>query len=164
MKLEFEYFVPQQEINSLIKESISWKQMIRKSIPPHISDDEKIWLLYDYLARQVHYGNMNNVYGHTILGPLSQNNHTSVCEGIAKAFKFLCDECQIPCIIVYGTLQQENHAWNIVTTSKGLRHIDVTNEIYHAHLKGIAKRTHFCFQDHQMNNYQWNNLQIPKCI
>ncbi len=27
---------------------------------------------------------------------MSKNNHVSVCEGIAKSYKYLCDEAGIP--------------------------------------------------------------------
>ena len=44
-------------------------------------------------------------------------NHQVVCEGYAKMFKVLCDDCDIPCIIVTGkagTGSMENHMWNYV--------------------------------------------------
>jgi len=59
-------------------------------------------------------------------------NTNVVCEGYAKAFKFLCDitefESDIDCITVTGDLDGGGHMWNIVTLADGYNYlVDVTN-------------------------------------
>ena len=122
------------------------------------------------ISRQVIYEKQSDAYSQTIIGPMSKNNHASVCEGIAKSFKFLCDGIQIPSIIVFGDVTQEKqaelHAWNIVDTSKGTYHIDITSELNFAHTYGKAERDNFLFTDLEMekNNYNWNKKNTPRCI
>lgn len=94
----------------------------------HISDKEKA--IHDFLAQKVSYStNLYSVNSHNICGPLIENS--AVCEGYALAFKLLCDEMQIPCMIVNGTAQDENgisenHSWNIVRVNNTNFHVDVT--------------------------------------
>ena len=58
-------------------------------------------MVHDYLINTIEYEttiSKNNIYN--IYGALVQNE--SVCEGYAKAFKYLLDELQIPCVMVIG--------------------------------------------------------------
>lgn len=79
---------------------------------------ENIKLVHDYLVESIEYDettskeNIYNLYGALI-------NKKSVCEGYAKAFKYLMDSINIPCTIVIGKATNsegntENHAWNYV--------------------------------------------------
>lgn len=54
---------------------------------------------------------------HQAVGPLVEGK--AVCDGYAKAFKYLCDQKGIPCIIVVGNATNNvgdkgTHAWNYV--------------------------------------------------
>lgn len=42
-----------------------------------------------------------------------------ICEGYAKAFKILCDEEGIPCILICGAAGNTGHMWNAVETNDG---------------------------------------------
>lgn len=75
-----------------------------------------IKLVHDYLVESIEYeqttsqDNIYNIYGALI-------NKKCVCEGYAKAFKYLMDALNIPCVIIIGEAtnsdgQTENHAWN----------------------------------------------------
>lgn len=168
--LSFEFYFSANEISKLSTMANNWKGRIAKSVPKHFSTKDKIWTIYDYLSRQVSYGKQCDAYSQTIIGPMSENNHISVCEGIAKSFKFLCDEVQIPSIIVFGDVtpekQTELHAWNIVDTNQGNSHIDVTSELNFAHTFGKAEREKFLFTDSEMKNhhYNWNRNNTPRCM
>ena len=50
-----------------------------------------------------------------------------VCEGYARAFKVLCDEAGIPCVLVDGEALGEPHMWNYVQMDDGKWYaVDVT--------------------------------------
>lgn len=55
-----------------------------------------------------------------------------VCEGYAKAFKVLCDELEIPCVLVEGDARSSRyqtagaHMWNYVMVDGGWYAVDVT--------------------------------------
>ena len=79
---------------------------------------ENIKIVHDYLVERIEYeqtiskSNIYDLYGALI-------NKQCVCEGYAKAFKYLMDSIDIPCTIVIGKATNsedntENHAWNYV--------------------------------------------------
>ena len=50
-----------------------------------------------------------------------------VCEGYARALKLVCDELGIPCVLVSGVGNSENHMWNYVQMENGVWYaMDVT--------------------------------------
>ncbi len=65
------------------------------------SNYQKIQYIHNWLIDNIEYDSLNsnenirNIYGAIVEGKV-------VCEGYAKAFKFLLDELEIPCIIVAG--------------------------------------------------------------
>lgn len=79
---------------------------------------ENIKLVHDYLVESVEYEQTTsepNIYD--LYGALIRKK--SVCEGYAKAFKYLMDILDIPCTIVTGEAtdsegNMESHAWNYV--------------------------------------------------
>ena len=87
-------------------------------------------MVHDYLINTIEYEttiSKNNIYN--IYGALVQNE--SVCEGYAKAFKYLLDELQIPCVMVIGQAtnskgETENHAWNYVQINGNWYAVDTT--------------------------------------
>jgi hypothetical protein len=85
--------------------------------------------LHDYLIKNVSYDpdekkNGRSSDAHSIAGVFVEKK--AVCEGISKAFKFLCDEFGIKCTVVYGKAGYENHSWNLVILREEPYHVDVT--------------------------------------
>lgn len=50
-----------------------------------------------------------------------------VCEGYAKAFFYLCKKSGVECFITTGTMDGENHMWNVVILSGRSFLVDITN-------------------------------------
>lgn len=91
--------------------------------------------LHDYLATTIEYTRYDNKTwdAYSIVGALE--NRRCVCEGYARAYKYLCDKAGIRCIMVtgYGTDSggiTEGHAWNIVKLGEHSYHVDVTFDSY----------------------------------
>ena len=108
------------------------------------SDHEKLKAYLDYIKAAVSYNNEaanNNAtpYGDPwqIIYVFDNNPFTNVvCEGYAKAFKYLCDlssfsESDLFCSLVTGTMTVGTsagpHMWNIVTVGGRNYLVDVTN-------------------------------------
>lgn len=168
--LQFNYFFDAPALASLRQQAYAWRERICRQIPAGLSQSDQLWMLYDYLSRQVTYGERGNSQSHTILGCFLPNNHVSVCEGISKGFKFLCDGIGIPCIVVTGTAVSDTnvrggHAWNLVSVNGGYRHLDVTGELTNAKHHGIAPRTGYLHTDREMRErqYQWDTSLVPAC-
>ena len=87
-------------------------------------------VVHDYLVDNISYdssiskSNIYNIYGALI-------NKECVCEGYARAYKYILDELNIPCILVIGTATNgegntENHAWNYVKLNNSWYAVDTT--------------------------------------
>ena len=91
---------------------------------------EDIKAVHDYLVESIEYEqtisepNIYNIYGALV-------NKKCVCEGYAKAFKYVMDALEIPCVVVAGPAintdgNTENHAWNYVQLEGNWYAIDCT--------------------------------------
>lgn len=104
------------------------------------SDYEKLISYRDEICQLVSYdlqaaGNDNMPYGDpwqlvSVFDGVSSTN--VVCEGYAKAFKYLCDlsdfDGDITCYIVNGLMDGSRHMWNVVRMEDGTNYLaDVTN-------------------------------------
>ena len=86
--------------------------------------------IHDYLVETIDYDqtiSRQNTYN--LYGALVEKN--CVCEGYAKAFKYLADSLNIPAVIVSGTGTNsegntENHVWNYVQINEKWYAVDCT--------------------------------------
>lgn len=94
------------------------------------SDYDKIKYLHDWMIDNINYDitcskpEIYNIYG-------ALRRTTAVCEGYARAFKYILDGLGIPCVMVSGNAtnssgQTESHAWNYVKLNEKWYAIDLT--------------------------------------
>lgn len=94
------------------------------------TDYQKIQYIHNWLIDNLEYDitynahNNRNIYGALV-------NREVVCEGYAKAFKYLLDKIEIPCILVSGNAtnsegQSEKHMWNYIRINNVWYFVDVT--------------------------------------
>ena len=94
------------------------------------SQIDKIKFVHDYLVKNTEYDislekhNIHNIYGALI-------NKFAVCEGYAKAFKYILDVLEVPSIIVVGNATnadgiEEKHSWNYIYIDGKWYGMDVT--------------------------------------
>lgn len=111
-----EEFNSKEEIDQAMTQIGQVKNQILQNKTGNTYDDIK--MVHDYLVDNISYDsslskeNIYNMYGALV-------NRECVCEGYARAFKYLLDELNIPCVMVIGTGtnsqgETENHAWNYV--------------------------------------------------
>lgn len=119
-------------------------------------------------------GNENDAYGALVDGK-------AVCEGYARAFQLLCNKANIDCVLLSGTTDSANHAWNGVKISGDWYQIDVTwndtdGENNYAENDYFNLTDDLMFKDHKLSykyselNSQtylsvgtWCNFYVPKC-
>lgn len=162
------YFYEKQEKEQLCAQLHRWTEHVCSQIPSGLPEVDKVWMIYDYLARRVDYKNDEPSLSNTVIGPMKKNYHASVCEGTAKAFKLLCEKAGIACIVMTGNASPSGsdtgpHAWNMVRLGNVYRHVDATWEISHAHMTGIADGRRFLKKDSDMRHYSWNRTGVPLC-
>ena len=126
------------------------------------SNYQKIQYIHNWLVDNLQYDqtylkeNTRNIYGALI-------ENEVVCEGYAKAFKYLLDKLEIPCILVSGEAinsegRQESHMWNYVQINDIWYAVDVTWDdpiiINGNYLSEEARYKYFC----QGNNIYTNHF------
>lgn len=94
------------------------------------SDYQKILYIHDYLIDNIQYDSTYNQKGtYSIYGALI--GKTCVCEGYAKAFKYLVNSAGIQCEFMQGDAinssgENESHAWNCIKLGNNWYEIDPT--------------------------------------
>ena len=101
--------------------------------------EELVRIVHNYLVSNIAYdkeclikndSEETGKYAHSILGVFIKQK--AVCDGFAKAFKYLLNAINIGCIIVTGNIRDETtdrieaHAWNLVKIDGDNYYIDVT--------------------------------------
>ncbi len=94
------------------------------------TDYQNILYIHDYLVDNLDYDSTYNQIGsYTIYGALVEKK--CVCEGYAKAFKYLANCAGYECELMQGKAtnnsgQTENHAWNCIKLNDKWYEVDVT--------------------------------------
>ena len=121
-------FNSKEQVDNAIVEIENIKNQIISNRTGNVYEDMK--MVHDYLVDNISYDssiskpNIYNIYGALV-------NKECVCEGYARAYKYILDELNIPCILVIGTATNgegntENHAWNYVKLNNSWYAVDTT--------------------------------------
>ncbi len=121
-------FSTREQVDNAITQLERIKNSIIQNKTGNTYDDIK--MVHDYLVDNVTYDSsiskqhIYNIYGALI-------NKEAVCEGYARAFKYLLDNMDIPCVLVVGKAtntqgKSENHAWNYVQLNGKWYAVDTT--------------------------------------
>lgn len=95
-----------------------------------LSEIRREKMIFDRLTSQVVYdfdslskSDLPDVDAWSAYGALVQKK--AICHGISCAFKLLCDQVDIPCIVILGDASGR-HAWNLVRIQCRFSHVDCT--------------------------------------
>ena len=132
-----------------------------------LSEREKVKQIHDYIVRNVTYKDLEAPYSHEAPGVLLYG--IAVCEGIAKAFKYLSDRVRINSLVITddaadGSNQSSiavGHAWNIVYVDLIPYHIDVTYD-YSVSNGRTARYDYFLLSDSQISS-DHTFVGTPEC-
>ena len=79
-------------------------------------------------------------------------------EGMALAYKVLCDAAGVECIVVEGRLDRAEHYWNIITIDGANYHVDASRT------SELGYGSTFLVNDTLMwGSYWWDNQYYPEC-
>ena len=152
------------------------EEIISANINEHQSDYDKVRALHDYLKTNVEYdyanisstrvNERNFAEAHNIIGPLLKKK--CVCEGFAKAFKFLCDKIGLESWVVSGTgnsaVDSGPHAWNIVRINGYYHHVDVTWDNQFSDSALVPNYGYMNLSDEEISkDHTWNRKHYPPC-
>ena len=129
---QLNYLTDEFSSKEQIDSAIAQIEQVRDTLLQRKTGDQyqDIKMVHDYLVENIEYDtslSKSNIYN--IYGALVQKN--CVCEGYARAFKYLMDNLGITCTMVIGQAvnsqgQTENHAWNYVQLNQRWYAIDTT--------------------------------------
>lgn len=128
---------------------------------------EKERYIHDFICRNVRYDKLKKPYSHEIIGPLGQG--VSVCEGIAKAVKILCDALGIWCVIALSEANPQKgikyrHTWNVVRLNGRYYHLDATFDNSLGNPDGI-RYDYFNLSDKQIfRDHEPAIFPLPSCV
>ena len=163
-----QYYFSKQEA-SLLYQTVQTKARAILYKVRGADDYEKELSLHDLLTENIIYDekaktdSSRHRYSCTILGVLLYKS--AICEGIAKAVKFLLNLLGIKCIVVQGVLLAETdagHAWNIVKLNGWAVHLDVTNDLDMQGF-GAVHHTFFNLTDAQIAKTHRMGQKYPVC-
>ena len=125
------YYIDTFQTQEQVEKARSYLEDVRKQMAEQIATDgiyRKLGKVHNWLIEVVSYDNTSKNQ-HTIYGALADNK--AVCEGYARAFKYLMDATGVPCVLVSGTAtnsrgEEESHAWNYVQINENWYAVDVT--------------------------------------
>ncbi len=122
-------FENEEQVNLAIYKVENVRNKIIDSIRNTSSDYNKILQIHDTLVELIDYHDDNSNSSHNIYGALVDNK--VVCEGYAKAFKYILDSINIDCILVSGNAtnssnKTDSHMWNYVMINEKWYGVDVT--------------------------------------
>lgn len=145
------------------------KDILSEIINPNMTDYNKVKAVHDYIINTTRY---DKAYfqneevkpeSHTVYGVLVEG--VAVCDGYAKAMKYLLEPLDIETIIVNGKSKGMNHAWNIVKIEDEYYHIDATwNDPVTEDGQDIIVYDYFNLKDEDIaKTHSWNKDKYPQC-
>lgn len=121
--------------------------------------------IHNLLGVNVQYEDIGNE-AYSIVGPLLHMK--GVCEGYAKAMKYLLDGYEIPCMVVKGMAKgspgspYEPHGWVLAYINGRWRHIDPTFDCTLSYGPQI-REDYFQLTDEEIQkDHQWDRSRYPK--
>ena len=127
VSLQLNYLEAIESLKEKYEQLMSKTDLIIASVvTDEMTDYEKEKALHDYLIETTRYDEDNQwpVESHTAYGALV--NGVAVCDGYAEAFDLLLKKVGIKSELVYGSLDGELHAWNLVEINGKAYFVDVT--------------------------------------
>ena len=142
------------------------------------TEEERVRIIHDLLVSTITYDTDRGEcffadrsdeakYAHSILGVLI--NKKAVCDGIAKAYKYLLNAINIGCIVVPGISKSpliprmnSKHAWNIVKIEGDNYYTDITWDIIEFR-KGLICYDYYNLTEEQIRKDHFGFDSYPVC-
>lgn len=158
-----------EEYREIYNKLLARVEQIKKQAAQYHTDYEKFSYLHDFLAENVIYDQgtpdaRSQRESHTIVGALLKN--ACVCDGYARAYRLLCDQLHLSCIVAIGDStamgNEGPHAWNFVKIDNKVYHVDVTWDSCLFRDGCPVRDYYFCRNDAFFSkNHSWDSALYP---
>ena len=154
-------FTISQSHDTLISMSHHCEELVKKY--KHSSDFQKEKAIHDFIASTIEYKDTEAPYSHEAPGAILYK--IAVCEGVAKAFKYLSDQLGLKSIVVFGSSNEEGneggHAWNAVEIDGFFYHLDTTFDTTIS--SSCVRYDYFNLSDADIqSSHHWDDV-LPEC-
>jgi hypothetical protein len=143
------------------------EKILKSIIKPGTNAVQRVLAIHDYLVANVTYdeddfrGVKSSILSHTAYGAIIEKK--AVCEGISYAFCHLAKKVGLSVTVVNGTVEEGDHAWNIVQLGSDFYHVDVTWDIRNRPDTNVKAYDYFCLCDADLTGRVWNRKLYPEC-
>lgn len=147
-------------MESAIEEEVN---RVLDGITADMSQYDIVKYFHDYICENVVYDdeadNCNNIYGAFV-------NKRALCQGMAKAFSYLCGKVGIETLTITGDADGVAHMWNMVKIGGEWYHIDPTYDNAESPTYGrYVRYDYFCLDDdtiYSKRNIYDQTYEYPK--
>ena len=141
ISIQFNYFFSAEELPAEKNKFDEAVSLILENTD-NLSDIEKEIYIHDYISENVTYStDTTKRLVHSAYSAVIDGN--AVCDGQSKLFLHLMRESGIPCMIIYGSVNGLEHAWNAVEIGGSYYNVDVTWDGCKTALKGEISYSYF---------------------
>ncbi len=138
------------------------KKITYEIIDNNMNDFEKEKAIHDYIVLNSSYSKNITENSYNISNLIT--NRTGVCEAYAYTFKMMCSFAGLECEIITGTLDGENHGWNLIKLDGNYYHIDVTSDDPVPDKENQVLYFYFNLNDDEIaKTHKWDRNNFPKC-
>lgn len=135
----------EEEINRMENAIDEEVNRVLGGITEDMSQYDIVKYFHDYICENVVYDdkaeNCNNIYGAFV-------NKRALCQGMAKAFSYLCGKVGIETLTITGDADGIAHMWNMVKIGGDWYHIDPTyDNAESANYGRYVRYDYFCLDD-----------------
>jgi len=111
--IKFDRNYEESSLLSMYREIQQAVQPVVEKVNQLATTCEKLKYIHDYLIKQIVYSDEEDQNNYNVYGALVK--HSSVCEGYAEAFQYICQLTNINSILV----NSQTHEWNFVQMEDG---------------------------------------------
>ncbi len=119
-----DYYVTKEVRNKMQQELEAVVQSYADNAKNYTNLFEQELYIHDRLCNEIEYNEDGDEFIYSSYGALVEKQ--AVCEGYSRAMQLICNEIDIPCLIVYGNADNEGHMWNLINPGDGWYHLDIT--------------------------------------
>ena len=165
MEILVEYRLTQKEYRIILGKIEEKVKPVLEKAAKKATVEEKEKLIHDFLANTVSYGDINDPASHEMSDVFLRGR--GVCDGISKAFVYLCVRSGIPAGIAVGKndegiLAGSNlHGWNMVCIRDKWYQVDMTYDICASTQYGVVRYDYFNLSDQELPRK--TIFDVPKC-
>lgn len=141
------------------------RQLVEDIISPDMTDYEKVKTVHDFLIIALQYDTSANPPNSSYHAYGALSTGKALCGAYAELMVLMLNKAGVPCRMITGIADGQDHAWNIVSIDGELYHVDTTWDDPVGLLEGSALRYDYLnLTDAEIGkDHSWDFEKYPAC-